>query len=136
MNDWKEWAMDVIDMVKLMNQKFTFFIRLSEQAASLLMYTVCSQFKRNLLKTCDTQFIFWFHGHFVISSGWVFVIVMIWLPDCEHLFHNCTYLRIFPTTYLAQTRLYAFYFRSNNPKQWSTPTYKNSNYKQQDQIKD
>ena len=39
---------------------------------------------------------------------------------------------IFPTAYLAQIRLYAFYFRSHNPKQWSTPTYKSSNNKQQD----
>ena len=43
------------------------------------------------------------------------------------LFTPC---HIFPTAYLAQMRRYASYFRSNNPKQWSTPTQK----KQQQQT--
>ena len=39
---------------------------------------------------------------------------------------------IFQTAYLAESRLSALYFRSNNPKQWSTPTSKNNINKQQD----
>ena len=44
--------------------------------------------------------------------------------DFKLLIHLSVFqiIGIFPTAYLAEIGLYAFYFGSNNPKRWSTPT--------------
>ena len=60
--------------------------------------------------------------HFVKGNGLHVVHLMLLVPG----------LSIFPTANLANTEVYAFYFRSNNPKQWSTTTSKNNINKQQD----